>query len=494
MDDSFSTEKKRGFLSSLALFTHSGYTALLGFVSFFLISYKSSAEVLGIYNTVLASLSFLNYITNLGLPAALITKQKVDDKDLNSVFYFQTFVTSIAIVLGIVFMKKIFPNINQLPAETKYIYLAVLLSFLFFALKTPISVILEKNIQIYKNVLVQGIENTVFYLTVIIFTLYNNPLWGIVAGVLLRSTIGATLLYLFQPWKPKLLFSFKRLKALLRFGLMFQGTSFLALIKDDFWTIYLSRSIGLNNLGYLSFAKKYAEIFIRIVIDNLNRVFFPLFSRNQTDKEKLKYYLTTYLKYATLITFPLIIGAMLIFKDFLLIFPKYYNKWHTALPMFYLFSISSILVIFTSPFINFLNGIGKVNISLRFMFIWTVIMWSGTLFLLSQGTENYIYLPIIFVIIGITSVFVIYVVKKIVKIDIIKSIKTALQASLIMIATFFITKTLLNYMSLNQLTVAVVLAVVSASSYLATVLVLETQEIITRFLSLLKNDNKINQS
>ncbi|GIW63817.1 MAG: hypothetical protein KatS3mg091_619 [Patescibacteria group bacterium] len=488
MENSFATEKKRGLLSSLALFTHSGYTTLLGFVSFFLISYKSTAEILGIYNTVLASLSFLNYITNLGLPAALITKPKVDEKDLNSVFYFQTAITSLAIILGIMFMHKIFPNINQLPAETKYIYLAVLISFLFFALKTPISVILEKNIQIYKNVLVQGIENTVFYLTVIVFTLYNNPLWGIVAGVLLRSSIGVTLLYLFQPWKPKLIFSLTRLKNLLRFGLMFQGTSFLALIKDDFWIIYLSRSIGLNNLGYLTFAKKYAEIFIRIVIDNLNRVFFPIFSRNQTNKEKLKYYLTIYLKYATLITFPLIIGAMLIFKNFLLIFPEYYNKWHSALPMFYLFSVSSILVIFTSPFINFLNGIGKVAISLRFMFFWTVIMWAGTLLLLAQNIQNYRLLPLIFILIGITSIFVIIIVKKIIDINVFGSIKTAVQASLVMIATFFITKLLLGYLNLNQVVITTILTTISASSYLGMVLVLETKEIIFRFISLFKND------
>ncbi len=484
MSSDIEKDKRKGLLSSLALFLQSGYTAALGFLSFFLISFKSTALILGIYNTVLATLNFLNYITNLGLGAALIHKKNIDDKDLSSVFYFQIGITSAAVIIGIIFTKQVLYGFNNLPEQAVYIYWAVLISFIFFTLKVPPSILLEKEIKIYKNVFVQIAENTIFYLSIIIFTFLDKPLEGIVVGILSRAIAGVIITYLLRPWRPKLIFSISRLKRLLSYGIIFQGNSFLSLIKDDFVIIYLSKTIGLANLGYLTFAKKYAEIFIRIVNDNLNRVFFPLLSKYQYKKDKLQYLVQILLKYNSLLSFPLIVGTALIFPDFLKIFPSYYQKWSQSIGMFYLFSIASLFVIFNSPLINFFNAIGKVKTSLKFMILWTALMWIGVV--AAVNLFEYRYIPVVFILIGLSFLLVIKTAKSYLNFWVIPAVKTTLIATLSLISAVILAKFVLSYLQLPNLQRTLFLVIAGASAYTGTVIALETTAIVKKFIKILK--------
>ncbi len=477
-------EKKRGILSSLALFAQSGYSAILGFASFFLLSIKSSVAVLGIYNTVLASLSFFNYITNLGLGAALVQKKEITDKHLSSALIFQTFLSLILALIGFFYTDFFLQGYKNLPYEAKFIFWALLFSLVLVSLRTPPSVLLEREVKIYKVVIVQSLENTIFYLSVIIFAFLEKPLQGIILGIVLRSLIGLLVIYIFRPWRPRLAFSFAKLKDLLSYGLLFQGNSFLALLKDDLLTIYLSKTIGFQNLGFITFAKKYAEIPLRIITDNLNRVFFPLFARAQQKKEKLAYLIDKLLKYNSLIVLPILVGSLFVFKPFLQLIPGYFEKWQETIFMFYLFIISSIFVAFMTPFINLFNAIGRVSISLKFMMLWTALMWILTpLFIHFLG---YQFVPLAFVLTNATFVVVIKTAKKYVDFSIIKSVKNvflALQTMILFLLGLNFSKNFVQLPPINYLLIAIP---GSAFVYFLTLLYFEGKSIFTNVIKILK--------
>lgn len=367
--------KSRSFLSMSSLLAQSSYSAVLGFSAFFILTLKSGVHLLGIYNTVLAMMSFFNYFTNLGLAAAIIQKKEVEEKDLNTAFYIQTTLSIVAVIIGFLLTNQLFKAYKDLPPNAVYLYWSVLISFFFLSLKTIPSILLEKKILIYKVVLVQGIENTLFYASVIIFSLMGFDIYSLVIAVMVRSIVGTIAIYILNPWHPKLMFSFKSAKELLRYGIPFQSNSFLALIKDDLLIIYLGSVIGLTNLGFVSFAKKYAEFAIRLVMDNINRVAFPLFSGFQTQKELLKKSIEKVLFYQGLLIFPIIIGMFFIFDSVLKVIPGYYDKWNIALFSFYFFSLSSFFVVLSSPFINLFNAAGKIKWSVSFMVMWTILTW-----------------------------------------------------------------------------------------------------------------------
>ncbi|EKE14268.1 MAG: polysaccharide biosynthesis protein [uncultured bacterium] len=375
MDDNIKQIKQRGVLSAGSLLFQSGFSALLGFAAFFILTLKSNLYLLGIYNTVLAMMAFFNYFSSLGLAAAIIQKKEVDEKDLNTAFIIQTGLSLIVIIVGFFLTNYLFVIYKDLPKNAVYLYWSLLFSFFFLSLKTIPSVLLEKKIKIYKVVLVQLIENLVFYSVVIIMSLMNMDIFSLVVAVITRSLVGVISIYIMNPWSPKLVFSKSAAKSLLSYGVPFQGNSFLALIKDDLMIIYLGAVIGFEKLSIVTFAKKYAEFSIRLIMDNINRVAFPIYSQFQNNKPLLKKSVEKILFYEALFIFPIIIGAVFIFDNLLKLMPGYFIKWQVALVSFYFFSFSALFVSLYSPLISLFNAIGKVKLTLVIMVILTALNW-----------------------------------------------------------------------------------------------------------------------
>ena len=375
MDNNIKQIKQRGVLSAGSLLFQSGFSAILGFAAFFILTLKSNLYLLGIYNTVLAMMAFFNYFSSLGLAAAIIQKKEVNEKDLNTAFIIQTALSLLIIIIGFFLTDYLFVIYKDLPKNAIYLYWSLLFSFFFLSLKTIPSVLLEKKIKIYKVVLVQLIENVVFYSVVIIMSLLNFDIFSLVVAVVARSLVGVISIYIMNPWSPKLIFSKSAAKSLLSYGVPFQGNSFLALIKDDLMIIYLGAVIGFEKLSIVTFAKKYAEFSIRLIMDNINRVAFPIYSQFQNNKVLLKKSVEKILFYEALFIFPIIIGSVFIFDNLLKIMPGYYLKWQVALISFYFFSFSALFVSLYSPLISLFNAIGKVKLTLIIMVVLTALNW-----------------------------------------------------------------------------------------------------------------------
>ncbi len=430
MDNEIKKVKSRSFYSISSLILQSSYSAFLGFVAFFILTIKSGVYLLGIYNTVLAMMSFFNYFTNLGLAAAILHKKDVEEQDLNTAFFLQLFLTLTAVLVGFFITNHLFKFYKDLPHQAVYLYWAILVSFCLLSLKTIPSVLLEKKIKIYKVVLVQAIETSLFYLCVIIFSLLGFEIYSLIIAVLVRALVGLIVIYILNPWFPKPLFSFKSAKSLLSYGIPFQGNSFLALIKDDLLTIYLGSVIGLKNLGYVSFAKKYGEFSIRLIMDNINRVAFPLFSKFQKEKELLRKSLEKVLFYESFLIFPIVVGTVFVFDSLLKIIQGYFSKWSFSLFSFYFFSLSALFISLTTPYINLFNAIGKVKTSLFFMILWTALTW----ILIPPFIKIFGYngISIAFFLMSLTFILVFLRVKHYLKFSLKNSIKATLLATLTM--------------------------------------------------------------
>lgn len=217
-------------------------------------------------------------------------------------------------------------------------------------------------------------ENIVFYTTVSILALAGFGLYSFVYAVLIRAIVGTSLMYYLSFWIPKIGISKTSVKTLLAFGIPFQTNSLLALVKDDLIILFLGKILGLEAVGYIGWAKRWAEAPIRIIMDNINRILFPVFSRIQQEKEKIGQLIEKLLYFQTLLFAPMYVGMIILMNNVVELVPKY-AKWTPALPIFYIFCISSFLVPFSSPFINMFNALGKVKISFRFMVMWTVLTW-----------------------------------------------------------------------------------------------------------------------
>lgn len=368
--------KRRTFISTFSLFFQSGYAAVLGLVANLIVTILLSPAIFGIYITVLSIIAFLNYFSDIGLAASLIQKKDLKDEDVSTTFTIQQLLIVTMVIIGFLLTPTI-TNFYRLPSEGTYLYWSLLVGFFISSLKTIPSVFLERQIKFQKLVFVQVVENTVFYAAVSIFALIGWGLHSFTVAVLMRAIVGLVLIYSISFWKPRIGISIPHLKALLKFGVPFQASSFLALFKDDLIILYLGRVLGFEALGYIGWAKKWADAPIRIIMDNISRVLFPLVARFQDDKEKLRSISERILSYQTSLIAPVIVGMMATIPLFIQVIPRY-NKWEPALSIFYILSLSTLILSVSAPFMNLFNALGKVKITFSFMVLLTTVNWIAT--------------------------------------------------------------------------------------------------------------------
>lgn len=427
--------KRKTVISTMSLFFQSGFSAALGLAANLVLTILLTPSIFGIYITILSMISILNYLSDIGLAASLIQKKEITDEDVKTTFTIQQLLILSLIFIALLLTSFIVKFYN-LPVEGKYLYWSLLFSFFLSSLKTIPSVFLERKIQFQKIVLVQVAENIFFYLSVIIFAIIGFQLKSFTFAVLLRSIVGLVLIYILSPWIPQIGFEWRHLKTLLKFGVPFQASSFLALFKDDLITLYLGKTLGFEGLGYIGWAKKWAEAPIRVIMDNISRVLFPVIARIQHDKEKISRLVEKILSYQSLILAPSIVGLTLVMSPLISIIPKY-AKWQPALPLFYLFCLSSLFSSYSTPFMNLFNALGKVKISFSFMAIWTAMVWVLTAAL--TPIFGYFGFPITQFILSSTFLFVVWRAKKIIQFSFVKPVYKPLITAFVMgIILFFL--------------------------------------------------------
>lgn len=437
-DEHYSTIKRNSIISTLSLFFQSGYSAVLGLVANLVVTILLSPAIFGMYITVMSLISVLNYFSDIGLAASLVQKKEASHDDFVTTFTAQQILIVLIVSLGF-FGTGFVKSFYKLPVEAVYLYWALLISFFTSSLKTIPSILLERKIAFQKIVLVQITESTVFYLTIILLALLKFGLTSFTVAVLLRSIVGLIFIYIISPWRPALAISRKSLHELLSFGVPFQASSFLALFKDDLITLFLGKVIGFEGLGYIGWAKKWAESPIRIIMDNISRVLFPVLSRLQHDKEKVKQLIEKIMFYQTALLTPTILGLGLMMDDVVHIIPKY-AKWAPALPLLYIFCISAFFSTFSSPLINLINSLGKAKIPFIFMLVWTIITWILTPLL--THFYGYYGFPFTVMIVSVSSILVVKKAQQFVPFRIFASIYKPFFSSFIMAIIMIFTKQL----------------------------------------------------
>ncbi len=470
--------KRRSFISALVLFVQSGAIQVMGFVANLILTILLAPDVFGLYYTVLAIMAVLNYFSDIGLAASLIQKDHIDNDDLYSSFTVQQILIVSICIVGYLLTSYV-RSFYKLTQAGVFLYWALLLAFFLSSLKTIPTILLERKVNFVPLSVVQIIENFVFYLSAVLFSLLNFGIHSFTIAALLRAGVGLVAIYIVSPWLPKLTINWKRLKQLLSFGIPFQTNSLLALIKDELVTIYLGKLLGFTQLGFVGWAKKWSAAPQQLVMTNFIRVSFPMFSRLKNDKQTLKKSVEKLLYFMSLILFPALLGLIFTIPILIELIPKY-NKWAPALFSLYVFSLSAILSSLSTPLTNLLNAIGQVRLSLVLMLIWTALTWILIPLYISRFGYNGVALAIFTI--SLTSLFVVYLAKRYVKFNFFSSIKTPFLASLFMAAVLYFLPPVFT----QKLFQLILVIVVGFSSYALSLIILTKMRIISELSSLVK--------
>jgi PST family polysaccharide transporter len=479
-DIDIATIKEKAVKGIIALTGRTFFLQIIAFSATFLLTIFLSPAVFGVFYVVSACISFLSYFSDIGLAAALIQKKEtLTDEDLRTTFTIQQgLVLSLCLIM--LLLSGNIGSFYKLDSSGVWLFRSLVLSFFLSSLKTIPSVLLERKLEFKKLVFPQIIETIGFYGVSVVLAWQGFGIASFSYAVLVRAIVGLFILYTIAPWKISIGLSFPVARKLLRFGIPFQMNSILALAKDDLMTIFLGRILSFTEIGYIGWAKKWAEVPLRLIMDSVIRVTFPTFSRLQHDKEVLGKAIEKTLFGLAVTIIPISIGLLFFIEPAVSLIPKY-GKWYPALLSFYLFVITSLVAAFSTPLTNALNAVGKIKITLFLMVFWTIATWVLTLTCIPLVGFNGVALAQ--TILSLSVFIVVALVKKVSPFSFIQSTRIPVFAACVQSAVYYLLRGSRPYDFLS-------LSVVSALGvilYIGIVWFLEKKRILSVFALLRRN-------
>lgn len=452
-----------------ALVSRSFLIQLLGIAASFILTIYLDPASFGVFFVVSSIIVFFNYFQDIGLAASLIQKkEEPTNKDLRTVFTVQQLLVLALVIPALIFSGQLasFYNLNS---EGHILLVALLISFLLTSLRTIPTVLLERKLDYGKLVIPQILENISYNVCLIVLAMSGFSVTSFTIAVLVRSVVGVVATYFVQPWSLGFAFDKDSFKKLVSFGIPFQTNSVLALIKDDFLTIFLGKVLPIAQLGYIGFAQRLAYLPLRLVMDNVIKITFPSFSRLQENRDALRLAIEKSLFLIAFAIFPVAVG-IISFSPYLIEFIPKYQKWEPALVSVVFFSLGTVLSSISTPLTNFLNAIGKVKITLYFMIFWTATIWGLTLLFITQYGYNGVAAANFAV--SLTSVGVFMVARRYVDFSIIKTTYKQFIAALVMLVSVFFLKAFIT-----SFIMMVVMGIFSLAIYTAVMLLLARKEL-----------------
>lgn len=473
--------KKRSISAVVALISRTFLIQIISFVATLVLTYYLEPEIYGVFYLVSSVINFFGYFSDVGLAAALIQKKTTLTKeDLATTFTIQQILVLSGAGVLLFFSGKI-QNYYNLPQEGIYLFYGMLLAFLLSSLKTIPSVLLEREIQFQKLILPQVLETLVFNVVAVYSAMNGLGINSFTYAVIARGLVGLVAIYIVYPWQPKIGIYKQSVSALFKFGVPYQINTFLAVLKDDGMTIFLSKVIGSTGLGYIGWASKWAGLPLRVVMDNVTKVSFPVFSRLQTDEEKLSKAVNLNLKYLSLIIFPILIVMGYAASPLATLIPKY-QKWLPAIFPLYFYLYNSAWASFSTSLTNLLNATGNIKVTFKLMIMWTSLTWA--LFPALSYKFGYLGVAYATALVATSSMVTIYLAKKVVKFEFLSSVKTSLISSAIMIAFLF------TLSSLPQTIPTILIgSAISVTVFVLSAIYLEGQELVKSVRQFISHKN-----
>ena len=305
--------------------------------------------------------SILQVFVDSGLGNALIQKKNADDTDFSTVFYTNIiFCAFLYIILFICspLIAKFYNNMELVP------YIRVLgITVLVAGIKNVQQAFVSKKMMFKKffwSTLVGTIGAAIIGISM---ALKGFGTWAIIAQQVFNVTIDTIMLWITVKWRPKLIFSFKRLKGLFSYGWKLLVSQLLETVYIDLRQLIIGKKYSSKDLAYYNKAQQFPNLIINNVNSSINSVLLPAMSEVQDKKEKMREMTRKSIKTSVYIMAPLMMGLAFTSNNVISIILT--EKWLPCVPFMIIFCISFMFYPVHTANLNAIKAMGRSDLYLK---------------------------------------------------------------------------------------------------------------------------------
>ena len=298
---------------------------------------------------------------NSGFGQALIQKKNATHIDECSIFYFNILVGFLAAGLLCLSAPWIASFYNQ-PLLVS-LTCALSLNLIINAFGLVQTTLLTKHIDFKTQLKVSVIATVISGTIGITMALNGFGVWSLVAQSLSSNLFRTALLWLFNNWRPSLVFSFVSLRGMFAFGSRLLASGLLDTVFQNIYLVVIGKLFSPVSLGFYSRAKGLQQLPVSNISGIVSRVTFTVFSSVQDDKPRLKRGVRKALTMLVMINFPMMIGLAIVAKPLVMVLLT--EKWAPCIPYLQLLCVVGMLYPVHVINLNVLTAQGRSDLFFR---------------------------------------------------------------------------------------------------------------------------------
>lgn len=296
-----------------------------------------------------------------GFGSALVRKQNCTEKDYSTVFYYN-------LAAGIVLYAVLFFSSQaissffakpQLKLMVQVLGITLIINSFSLIQKT----ILIKNINFKLQAKISVIASIISGFISIVMAFRGWGVWSLVMRMLIQSVCMSVLLWLWNTWRPRIIFSFVSFKELFGFGYKLLLSGLIDTTYQNINYLVIGKVFSAGELGYYTRAQSFSMLPAQSLTDVIQRVSYPVLSTLQDNQERLKTAYKKLIKSTMFISFVLMIGLAAIARP--LVITLIGEKWSPSIIYLQLFCFTAMLYPLHALNLNMLNVKGRSDLFLR---------------------------------------------------------------------------------------------------------------------------------
>lgn len=356
---------------------------LVTFVVSIVLARLLDPTVYGTVALVTVFTTILQVFVDSGLGTALIQKKDADDLDFSSVFFFN-FVICIMLYMGMFIAAPYiahFYNNSSLTPIVRVISLTIVIS----GVKGIQQAYVSRNM-LFKRFFFSTIGGTIASAFVGIALAYKGfGVWALVAQQLLNTATDTLILWLTVKWRPRLMFSWKRLKKLLSFGWKILCSALIDTVYNNVRSLIIGKMYSSADLAYYNQGDKFPKLIVTNINTSIDSVLLPAMSSVQDSKDRVKNMTRRAIKTSTYIMAPLMMGLAFCAEPIVTLILT--EKWLPCVPFLRIFCVTCMFYPIHTANLNAINAMGRSDLFLKLEIIKKAIgmtllfstMWFGVM-------------------------------------------------------------------------------------------------------------------
>lgn len=296
-----------------------------------------------------------------GFGAALIQRSEPTQADKSSIFYFNVLIGIILtslLCLAAPWIAAFFAQPILIPL-TRVLSLTILIN----SLGTIQETLFCKEMNFRAHTITSLIAALLSGAVGISFALEGFGVWSLAFQQVSLSLFRTTVLWVISKWRPALVFSLESLRRMFGFGSRLLLSGLLDQVFQNIYFPVIGRLFSAGDLGLFTRARTLQSLPSQTLSEVVGRVTFPVFSKSQNDRTRLKRGLKKALTALALVNFPIMIGLAVTAKPLVIVLIG--TKWIGCIPYLQLLCAVGLLYPLQAMNLNILMSLGRSDLFLR---------------------------------------------------------------------------------------------------------------------------------